>query len=116
MLCRAVLSAVAITCTFCREIIAQPNPLDDQRIVQIKDLICVLWLSGLQKEDLDLNMLRKLERHKLNIDDMNNETLRQECITPNISKATNLTQNENEETTISSPNLNDRKLVIYYFY
>ncbi|XP_028167823.1 uncharacterized protein LOC114358140 [Ostrinia furnacalis] len=76
MLCRAVLTAVAISCTFPPAVIGQGSP----RKVQIKDLICVLWLSGMQREDLDVNMLRKLQRHNVNIDDMDRESLKRQCL------------------------------------
>ena len=32
--------------------------------------MCVFLLSGMQKEDLDVNMLTKLQRHNVNIGDM----------------------------------------------
>ncbi|XP_050551506.1 uncharacterized protein LOC118275261 isoform X2 [Spodoptera frugiperda] len=56
MWCRTILTAVAITY-----------------------VVCMLLLSGLQKEDLDANTLAKLRRYNVNIDDMNNEH-HQECI------------------------------------
>ncbi|XP_045777051.1 uncharacterized protein LOC123875330 isoform X2 [Maniola jurtina] len=57
MLCRALIAAVVVTY-----------------------LMCVLLLSGMQKEDLDVSMLTKLKRHNVSIDDMNNEELLQSCI------------------------------------
>ncbi|XP_069360675.1 uncharacterized protein [Maniola hyperantus] len=75
MLCRALIAAVAVTCTL---LYARGHAT--QHLDRIKDLMCVLLLSGMQKEDLDVSMLTKLQRHNVNIDDMNNEELRQSCM------------------------------------
>lgn len=38
----------------------------------VSDLICVLILSGVRKEDLDATMATKLRKHNLDPDDLNN--------------------------------------------
>ncbi|CAH2094746.1 unnamed protein product [Euphydryas editha] len=43
--------------------------------------MCVLLLSGIQKEDLDAKMLNKLQRYNVNIHDLNDNDLIQECTT-----------------------------------
>ncbi|CAG9789436.1 unnamed protein product [Diatraea saccharalis] len=73
MLCRALLTALAISY-----------------------LICVLWLSGLQKEDLDVNILRKLQRHNVNIDDKNPDDLKQDCLNTDTRR-----DNKKEEKNIT---------------
>lgn len=40
--------------------------------VSFLDLLCVLILSGLQQDDLDVNMLLKLRRRNVNVEDVNN--------------------------------------------
>ncbi|CAH0728554.1 unnamed protein product, partial [Brenthis ino] len=64
--------------------------------------MCVLLLNGMQKEDLDVSMLNKLHRHKVNIGDMNNEELLRGCTTiralenqNNSFEATTVTNKEN---------------------
>ncbi|XP_063387617.1 uncharacterized protein LOC134673549 [Cydia fagiglandana] len=44
------------------------------------DVLCVLLLSGVQKEDIDAGTLRKLQRHNVNIDDINDQQLKTQCI------------------------------------
>ncbi|CAK1583834.1 unnamed protein product [Parnassius mnemosyne] len=51
-----------------------------EEVDNVTDLICVLLLSGVQKNDLDVNTLRKLEQRNVNIHDVNNEELGSECL------------------------------------
>ncbi|XP_053613340.1 uncharacterized protein LOC128676913 isoform X2 [Plodia interpunctella] len=74
-------------------------------VLAVTYLVCVLWFSGLKKEDMDVNLLTKLRRHSINID-MNNETMQQEC---SINKLALASQTEKPvyvtttTTTTSSP-------------
>nr|XP_021190597.2 uncharacterized protein LOC110376449 isoform X1 [Helicoverpa armigera] len=56
-------------------------------------VVCMLLLSGLQKEDLDAGTLQKLRRHNVNMEDMNNEKLRQECLLESYSLKGNNVEN-----------------------
>ncbi|CAG4957297.1 unnamed protein product [Colias eurytheme] len=49
--------------------------------------MCALFLSGVQKEDLDVSMLIKLQRYNVNIDEINNSQMREKCVTHNVSKS-----------------------------
>ncbi|XP_072929747.1 uncharacterized protein [Epargyreus clarus] len=93
---RALLAAAAISCT-----LSIPRAQGTQRLTQIKDLICVLIMSGMQKEDLDVSMLRKLQRYNVNIDDMNNEQNRQECFSRN-KDFTTAKNDENNDNYVST--------------
>ncbi|XP_075982806.1 uncharacterized protein LOC142981037 [Anticarsia gemmatalis] len=106
MLWRALLAAIAISCTFPREINAQLHDLDPTRLVQIKDVVCVLLLGGIQKEDLDADTLDKLRRHNVNIHDMNNESMRQGCLLKSLldidykNQETEMKENQNDTSVI----------------
>ncbi|CAG9565626.1 unnamed protein product [Danaus chrysippus] len=58
--------------------------------------MCVLLLSGIQKEELDVSVLNKLQRHNVNIHDTNNGQLLQECIT-----LRNMTDDDTISTTVT---------------
>ncbi|XP_039757646.1 uncharacterized protein LOC120631985 [Pararge aegeria] len=79
-MCRVLIAAVALTCTLSH------------------DLMCILLLSGMQKEHLDGNLLTKLQRHNVNIEDMNNAKLLQACVQSRDNnsddKFTNITETQ----------------------
>uniref|UniRef100_A0A2A4JNL9 Uncharacterized protein n=1 Tax=Heliothis virescens TaxID=7102 RepID=A0A2A4JNL9_HELVI len=62
----------------------------------------MILLSGLQKEDLDAGTLEKLSRHNVNIDDMNNEERRQECLLDSYSLKGNDTKNNAAEVQVQT--------------
>ncbi|XP_073950231.1 uncharacterized protein isoform X2 [Choristoneura fumiferana] len=67
-------------------------------------VLCVLLLSGVQKDELDASTLRKLQRHNVNIDAIGNRKLRSQCLTENNSATTlsTLPVKVNDETKKSS--------------
>ncbi|XP_047512204.1 uncharacterized protein LOC125054387 [Pieris napi] len=83
---RVLICTIAVSCTLSR------INAHGQRIDRIKDFICVLFLSGLQKEDLDVSLLVKLQRY--NINDINNEELRKTCVPENFSTPPSLANDE----------------------
>ncbi|XP_052744076.1 putative leucine-rich repeat-containing protein DDB_G0290503 [Bicyclus anynana] len=99
MLCRALVAVIAVTCTL-------SHGRATLRLDRIKDLVCVLVLSGMQKEDLDVSMLTKLQRYNVNIDDMNNDELREMCIKSQDDK------HKNNDTHITESYVNKTKNAI----
>ncbi|XP_063539359.1 uncharacterized protein LOC134748492 [Cydia strobilella] len=68
------------------------------------DVLCVLLLSGVQKEDIDASTLRKLQRHNVNIDDINGQQLKTQCLgktDSSITLTTPLTNPTTEKTKIT---------------
>ncbi|XP_045531371.1 uncharacterized protein LOC123718689 isoform X2 [Pieris brassicae] len=65
--------------------------------IAVSYFLCVLFLSGLQKEDLDVSLLVKLQRY--NINDINNEELRRACAPENFSTPPSMT-NDVKDTTL----------------
>nr|XP_032521150.1 uncharacterized protein LOC116772938 isoform X1 [Danaus plexippus plexippus] len=89
MLWRVILTTAALTCTLSRTHAHGPRD-------RIKDLMCVLLLSGIQKEELDVSVLNKLRRYNVNIHDTNNGQLLQECMT-----LRNITDDETISSTLT---------------
>ncbi|XP_063628164.1 uncharacterized protein LOC134799654 [Cydia splendana] len=68
------------------------------------DVLCVLLLSGVQKEDIDASTLRKLQRHNVNIDDIKDQQLKTQCIGKTdipVTLTTPLTNPTTEKTKIT---------------
>ncbi|KAF9407813.1 hypothetical protein HW555_012290 [Spodoptera exigua] len=63
--------------------------LGQDHVVVLRDVVCILLLSGLQKEDLDANTLAKLGRYNVNIDDMTNERHEECMLNPYTTKGIN---------------------------
>ncbi|XP_063367166.1 uncharacterized protein LOC134655658 [Cydia amplana] len=122
MLCRALLAAAVFTCTLSRG--SRPPTLNyikglkkytEHRLrleeselmvfpTLIKNVLCVLLLSGVQKEDIDASTLRKLQRHNVNIDDINDQQLKTQCLGKTdipVTLTTPLTNPTTEKTKIT---------------